>query len=143
MYEQYIQDINNASFLANRMPTGVYEWDEMQGFGQMIHVGDIVEIPVERKLETSPYNFQRVLTRGVVYLRHGEFRIDINNDFSATLCRPHGTERIERTVMAGWPRTLSAYSYDRRRFPNPRPGNSGRYIRILGNIAENPELLVR
>lgn len=147
MYEKYIQEIDKAVFLATRQPTGVYEWDGRAQFGRQIHVGDIVEIQVERKLESKPYDFQRVMTRGVVYLQHGTFKIDINNEYSAALCRPRGNEQVERTVSAGWSRALEYYSIDRLReqLPHFPKGCSGlwRYIRILGNIAENPELLVR
>lgn len=147
MYERYIQELDKAVFLATRQPTGVYEWDSQTLFGRMIFVGDIVEISVERKLESKPSDFQRVMTRGVVFLQHGEFKIDINNKFSAALCRPRGNEQVERTVFADCPRHLNSYSVDHclstaPHFPKGF-GGSWRNIRILGNIAENPELLVR
>lgn len=144
MYERYIRDIDNASFLANRMPTGVYEWDNKTGFGKMIHVGDIVEIHVQRALESRPNDFTNVISRGVVFLRHGEFRIDIDNQYSAVLCRPRGSELMERTLFVDIPRVLSRYSYDcHAHVPTIPQHYTGHNIRILGNIAENPELLVR
>lgn len=144
MYEKYIQEIDKALFLATRMPTGVYEWDNQNGFGRLIYVGDIVEIHVQRVLESRPSDFTNVISRGVVFLRHGEFRIDIDNEYSATLCRPCGSEIVERSLFVNIPRVLSRYSYDYQghtpKLPQSYVGNN---IRILGNIAENPELLVR
>lgn len=144
LYEKYIHEIDKAVFLPTRVPTGVYEWDNQNGFGRMIHVGDIVEIRVQRALESRPNDFTNVISRGVVFLRHGEFRIDIDNEYSAALCRPRGSEIIERSLCADIPRLLSMYSYDYHgRIPNLPQSYVGHNIRILGNIAENPELLVR
>ena len=144
MYERYIQEIDKAVFLATRQPTGVYEWNNETGFGNIIHVGDIVELPVQRALESHPSDFTNVISRGVVFLRHGEFRIDIDNEYSAALCRPRGSEIVERTLWVDMPRVLSRYSYDcHGHIPNLPQRYDGNNIRILGNIAENPELLVR
>lgn len=144
MYKKYIQEIDKAVFLATRMPTGVYEWNNKTGFGNMIHVGDIVEIHVQRALESRPNDFTNVISRGVVFLRHGEFRIDIDNEYSAALCRPRGSEIVERSLWVDMPRCLSMYSYDcHGHVPNPPQTYVGHNICILGNIAENPELLVR
>lgn len=143
VWQKYISMLPEGQ---SRQPTGVYEWNHETGFGDMICVGDIVEIPVERKLKSSPYDIGTlVLTRGVVYLAHGEFKIDINNDFSASLCPPHDGERSERTVDAHWPRHLNSYSHDYHRPLSKMHvrGIDPHNIRILGNIAENHELLVR
>lgn len=145
MYEKYIQTLNAAAFWASRMCTGVYEWDHDVGFGRQIYVGDIVAIPVERKLISDWYGQgTQAWVRGVVYLAHGQFVIDIDNEYSKAQGAARGTERVDRTVLPTWSRHLCNYSYDIHGSKPQIPCSSAwRDIRILGNIAENPELLVR
>lgn len=135
MYEQYQRPG------ATPLQTNVYEWDG-EKFGDMIFAGDIVEISVPRYLKSKPYDDScRGLTRGVVFLKHGEFLIDIDNPYSRLLTLPMPNERVGRVVYATSPRHLSNYSVDIMQHKPYMLCSACRNIRILGNIYENPELI--
>jgi hypothetical protein len=131
--------------------TGAYEFVNCNpNIKGRIFEGDIVQVWSRRRPAGGSYFIQKsvhdepCLVRAVVIFNKGEWQLDYNNKYNASIAAARGNERYNR-IVANSP-VLFDWGHNRnrenlKRYPQLNPNRSTHDIQVIGNIFDNPELL--
>lgn len=125
--------------------TGVTEFDlEDETINKKIFEGDIVEIIVYRDVygqRKSQYD-SLVKVRGVVKKYRARWFIDLENDYNKFLFAAKGKEVYDRDIPNNYFLDNFYLTDERKEWKRQtNPNYPFNYIKVIGNIFDNPELL--